>query len=290
MADKPKPTPGNKGPVESVVSSLIDFFKHMVDFDLNTILSVADPEIDTAATTLAESAKKKFAKEHWLHTSFANRILAVFSSRIESATKDQPEAVRASAEKVSDFVDAFRRKFYDPAVLAETSADSYIPDANKIAADFDELRKQIVKNYGTEMNAAKSSADRNTVQKEYKERITLLRKMELHMIGTPKKKKLAQPPEPAPTVETPGEKPASKKVTEFLRPINDAVEAQVNRWKANNAPPDTKPWKPGLVIRVLNWPWIFLWWLVFTDKGKWLAALWKEEEQPKTNLTGDFQI
>jgi hypothetical protein len=111
--DSSKKTGSEHGDHEGVVKEAMNFFRDTLGFDLNAVLSLANEEINRAAKTLAEEAKKKLPADHWLRNRVMSRVMGVIASRIESAGEKRGGAVKAVVEKLADFIEHFTFCFYD---------------------------------------------------------------------------------------------------------------------------------------------------------------------------------
>lgn len=236
----PTPTP-TKIQMPAIFQEIIDFFKTLLGFDLNAILSAADPEIRKAAKELAEKASNTLPKDHWIRGDIANRVLSIFSSRIESLGKKQPEQIGDVLEKVSDFLDKFIDRFYELEGGHATTGTSRA-EAIKHSDTFALLEERFLKN-AEEM--IRDASFKNIPKVKAGLAIEFKALMQLKALV---EKELEPKPEP---------KKREVTLAQQLRPVNTFLDKTTKRWKA-----DVKKQKrknasqgSGVVGKILDAPW-----------------------------------
>lgn len=253
-----------------VVRHTVDFFKHLVGFDLNAILSLAAPESTKMAQALAEDIKKRFPKEHWLRGATAYRMVSLLASRVETSAKVEPKPVQEILEKFSDFIEEFGQSLWDESARAESSHGGQKPPAktdDSLDSDFKKLKRQLLREYGQSVSAAKPE-EMDTVQKRFMERNRLLVELEVSVLGS-QEAAGEVPPVPTTAPETVKEKtePESwnERVEKALHPFNQAMVAKLAEWQAEK-PQTEMPkevWKPNWFLRLMAALWVLPWRLAF---------------------------
>lgn len=243
------PTPADKSAEKFDHSWIIDIFKDLVGFDLNTILSLVDPEIDDAAEKLAIQIKKKWPKNHWLFSKPTARGLAVLSSRVEKATKGQPQAAQDVAEKISDFLDSFRRSLNDQ--RADNSMSSHSATAVKEAETFTLLEERFLKRAEKDISEAKVADIAKVkagLKKEYGALVSIRALVEKELDS-----KAPKTPEPP--------KKRTKSLAQTLRPINAELKTTIKKWKSTARKLERKspPRKTNIFEKVVDLPGKIVW-------------------------------
>ncbi len=261
--------PPKKESLKAILDPTFEMFKHLFGFDLNALISLADPEIREVAQKFADVTSNKLPKDHWLRTRPAERIIGFLSSRLESSAENQPKVVKDIVEKVSDFFDNFRSRFYGK--LTEGSEKtSKQPDAAKsrpAILAIEALETQFISGEAEVMLATATSPEETEIaEKKIQDRLQSYSAMKKFITEGPPKK------EPPKEEKGPWTKKVAKgwnnfwwwtasgwkKSTESLRPMNRSLEDWVAEKKEKNrqlkeslktSPPDRlgellkSPWK-----------------------------------------------
>jgi hypothetical protein len=136
-SEPPKP-PQTKGKGD-VMGSVFKAFKGLFEFDLNSLISLADPEIRKIAEDLADRLSRTLPPDSVLRHEFTERLIGHLKSRIETVSEQHGEWVGQAGEKVSDFLDMFTSAFYKrdrghggaPAQPASKKQDAGVTDLDR---------------------------------------------------------------------------------------------------------------------------------------------------------------
>ncbi|MDO8594162.1 MAG: hypothetical protein Q7R93_01465 [bacterium] len=104
---------GMVGDFTRASSSILRNIFGLDGFDLNKILSLANPEIRVWATKLARAAKKKVPGDSILRSQLAERVFGWVTAGIQTAGKAQGQTMHDLLEKLSDFLESFVNEFCD---------------------------------------------------------------------------------------------------------------------------------------------------------------------------------
>lgn len=280
MADKPtdKPTTAdNKG--KSVLDYVIKFFKDMFGYDINAVLTLAAPQMRRAAEALAQKLKKDLPSDHPLRSDIAEIIINELASRIEATSEDQPKAMKAVLEKLSDFIEIFASSFCgEDSTTADGKKPSTKPTATKVVEVFKEFDGKFMEDQRVRLAKAKPE-DKKAVAKQLEAEAIHHAKIKVLMTEGPPQKK--------PKPESPKEKgePWTAKFktgwvkfttwtascwtknTEKLRPFNETLNAKIKVLKTAN-----QQWQPTATQvelgRKLESPLQTIWRLIFGSSSK----------------------
>ncbi|GEM_PF-3829793 len=271
MTESNKPLDSDE---KGAITPIVDFFKHLVGFDLNAIISMAAPESTKAAQALADSVKNRFPEQHWLRSTLAYRAVGVLASRVESAGEGQTKSVKAILEKFSDFIEEFGQSLWQESSHTDNGKKTSLKhDAGKAVQVFEDLNKQFLEKSRLRLETA--------TKKEFdgiKERIgteaKLLAELKILMTEGPKE-------EPKPEVP----KELKKPWMNSIEPLVTELEAKNKVWKAENVlrmvtPPRQQSW----LGRLLLWPWKMLAGIVFGFPKKTEPEITENLQHPTIDI------